>query len=288
MARARRARRRHPRHAPQPRPRQSARRLRPTGRGSPYRARVPDGAGVAAGASTEADREKAQQDLANSIEAETVILRQRIVELTAMVERMQLDVQAQEIAQRAADAAATLPPPVPPAAPESDWWEANASLVAAIVGLPLLIAAGLLWKRRRDAARDNTWRPASREARAPQARPAPGLRNAPAGLARMAPDTAAPALEPKPEPVKDAGGSGLDTSEPVDIDRDLVDHGKLDLAPRTPGSPSRSPAPVATRQVPMRARKPMPPDPAGSARPVQQPISVRRRPRRKVTVGPSS
>ena len=78
--------------------------------------------GRGAGALTEADRERAQQELANSIEAETVILRQRIVELTAMVERMQQEVQAQEAAQRAAEAAAKAPPP----APEPDWWEANA------------------------------------------------------------------------------------------------------------------------------------------------------------------
>ena len=53
----------------------------------------PDGgAGAATGTPTQADRERAQQELANSIEAETVILRQRIVELTAMVERMQQEV----------------------------------------------------------------------------------------------------------------------------------------------------------------------------------------------------
>ena len=132
---------------------------------------APAAPGAAAGAPTEADREKAQQELANSIEAETVILRQRIVELTAMVERMQQEVQAQEMAQRAADAAAKAPPP----APEPDWWEANASLVAAIVGLPLLIAAGLLWKRRRDAARDDRGARRARRRRAlpPDARRRP-------------------------------------------------------------------------------------------------------------------
>ena len=84
------------------------------------------------------------------------MLRQRIVELTAMVERMQQEVQAQESGaargRRGGEGAASPPP-------EPDWWEANASLLAAIVGLPLLIAAGLLWKRRRDAARDDRWRP---------------------------------------------------------------------------------------------------------------------------------
>ena len=171
----------------------------------------PDGgAGAATGTPTEADRERAQQELANSIEAETVILRQRIVELTAMVERMQQEVQAQETAQRAAEAAAKAPPPVP----EPDWWEANASLLAAIVGMPLLIAAGLLWNRRRDATREGHWRPTRAPARpAPGARearqPAPVLRNAPAGLAQAGPEIAAPAPEhPIPSGLPAAAGAG--------------------------------------------------------------------------------
>jgi len=167
-----------------------------------------DGTGAATSAPAEADREKAQQELANSIEAETVILRQRIVELTAMVERMQQEVQAQEMAQRAADAAAKAPPPPP----QPDWWEANASLVAAIVGLPLLIAAGLLWKRRRDAAHDEAWRPArtpaTRAERPPDERQATGLRNAPAGLAQAEPKSAAPASESRPDRTVRAAGAG--------------------------------------------------------------------------------
>jgi hypothetical protein len=375
------------------------------------------GTGVATDASTEADREKAQQELANSIEAETVILRQRIVELTATVERMQQEVQAQEAAQRAADAAKKAPPP----APEPDWWEANASMLATIVGLPFLIAAGLLWKRRRDAARDDPWRPTSaparRAPRAPSTTQAPVLRNAPAGLAKADPEISAPAPEASPgrtppgtiagdalavselsqvteearvyvalghhdraievlqEHIRqlprsmpaawlmlldlyhatgsrqefrrlaeefhlhfnvqtplwegfdfDESGSGgldafphivkqvvalwrrpgcraylerlladnrdgrrtgfpvstyadilmllqiLDAPEPVDIDRDLVGDGKLDLAPRAPATPSSLRARAATPAEPMKVRKPMPPDPAASARPMQQPI----------------
>ena len=165
------------------------------------------------GATTGAEREKAQQNLANSIEAETVVLQQRIVELTAMVERMQQEVSAQEMAQRAADEAAKAPPPPspPPPAPDPDWWDANASLLAAIVGLGLLIAAGLLWKRRQGAARDDNWRstraPAPRAERAPGSRPAPLLRNAPAGLPKPDVENVAPALEIKLEavtPVSDA------------------------------------------------------------------------------------
>ena len=155
-------------------------------------------AGAGTRAATAAEQERAQQELANSIEAETVVLRQRILELTALVERMQEELQAQEIAQRAADEAAKAPPPPPPPppAPEPDWWEANAPLLAAIVGLGLLIAAVLLWNRRRSAGRDDTWRstgaPVSPGERAPDPR-APVLRNAPAGLVRPGVQIAAPA-----------------------------------------------------------------------------------------------
>jgi hypothetical protein len=388
---------------------------------------APDGGtGAATGTPTEADRERAQQELANSIEAETVILRQRIVELTAMVERMQQEVQAQEAAQRAAEAATKAPPPVP----EPDWWEANASLLAAIVGLPLLIAAGLLWQRRRDAARDGPWRPTRAPARpapgAPDARrPAPVLRNAPAGLAQAGLEIATPAPRTRSKGVSPAVGAGnalavselsqvteearvyvelghhdraievlqehirqlprslpaawlmlldlyhatdrrqefrrlaedfhlhfnvqtpswegfapddpgsdglagfphilkqvadlwrkpdcriylerllndnregrrtgfplatyadiltllqvLAAPEPVDIDLDLVDDGKLDLPPRAAAAPPLLSPRAAMPAAPTRARKPMPPDPSASSRPVQQPIKFELEPER--------
>jgi hypothetical protein len=386
--------------------------------------------GAATGAPTEADRERAQQELANSIEAETVILRQRIVELTAMVERMQQEVQAQEMAQRAADATAKAPPP----APEPDWWEANGSLVAAIVGLPLLIATGLLWKRQRDAARHFPWRPtrapaprapAQRAQRAPDPRRATALRNAPAGLAQAEPKAAALAPASRGDPIQrtadtgdalavselsqvteearvyvelghhdraievlqehirklprsmpaawlmlldlyhatdrrqefrrlaedfhlhfnvqtpvwegfapdDPGSDGLaafpqivkqvtelwrkpecrtylerllhdnregrrtgfplatyadiltllqvlDAPEPVDIDLDLADDGTLDLPPRAPAASSLGAQGTATPAAPARARRPMPPDPSASSRPVQQPIKFELDPER--------
>ncbi|MET0682123.1 MAG: hypothetical protein ABWZ29_02135 [Casimicrobiaceae bacterium] len=182
---------------------------------------------------TTADREKAQQEQAAAIETETQVLRQRIVELTALVERMQQEVRAQEIAERAAAEAAKATPqqsatttpsepaktapeaataalepakaaPEPataalepaktataktqktsPPVPARDWWDDNAALIAAIVLLPLLIAVGLLWKRRRVAAEDDQWRlgrtAAPRADRAPQA-PQSVLRNPTAGL----------------------------------------------------------------------------------------------------------
>jgi len=49
---------------------------------------APIGGGVQRASASEREQARAQQELANAIEAETVVLRQRIVELTAMVERM--------------------------------------------------------------------------------------------------------------------------------------------------------------------------------------------------------
>ena len=66
----------------------------------------PTGA-VAGRGATAADREKAQQEQAAVIEAETQVLRQRIVELTAIVERMQQEIRAQETAERVAGSKVT-------------------------------------------------------------------------------------------------------------------------------------------------------------------------------------
>jgi ribosomal protein L15 len=387
----------------------------------------PDGvAGAATGTPAEAERERAQQELANSIEAETVILRQRIVELTAMVERMQQEVQAQEVAQRVAEAVAKAPPPVV----EPDWWEASASLLAAIVGLPILIAAGLLWKRRRDAMQESHRPPTRTPTRpapaVPEARrPAPVLRNAPAGLAQAGPEVEAPAHKtrskgdpaaaspgnalavsqlsqatekaqvyaelghhdraievlqehirqsPRSMPAAwlmlldlyhatdrrqefrtlaegfhlhfnvrtpvwegfapdDPGSDGLaafphilkqvadlwrkpecrtylerllhdnregrrtgfplatyadiltllqvlDAPEPIDIDLDLADGGKLDPPPRSPAASSPRSQSTAMPAAPARARKPMPPDSSASSRPVQRPITFELDPER--------
>ncbi len=230
---------------------------------------------MAPGAPTEADRERAQQELANSIEAETVILRQRIVELTAIVERMQQEVQAQEAAQRAADAAAKAPPPVP----EPDWWEANALLLAVIVGVPLLLAAALLWTRRYGAAREGHMAP---EAGAGTTRAgSAGCAPAGAGVAQRAGRADASRAGNRGagtrHPIQTGSGApgagdALAVSEPVDIDLDLMDDGKLDLPPRAPAAPSPGSADAPMRAAPARARKPMPPDPSAATRPVQQSI----------------
>ena len=59
---------------------------------------------------TAADREKAQQEQAAAIEAETQVLRQRIVELSALVERMQREIRAQVTAEQATAEAAKATP----------------------------------------------------------------------------------------------------------------------------------------------------------------------------------
>ena len=208
---------------------------------------LPSGSAQAGGRTpTNAEQEKAQQDLANAIEAETVVLRQRIVELTARVDRMQKEVEANEIAQREADERAKAQPAVsaPPAGTASQpepvpaavqtpaaeavptvatapptanalptakgarlaaaapaWWEDVGTLLAAIVGLGLLIAGGLLWKRRRDAVRAEPWRAPSAGISRTQTRTGPrtvtGLRNAAAGVAPSAALITTPVLSAK-------------------------------------------------------------------------------------------
>ena len=165
---------------------------------------APPPAGAIGGATATADARQAQsqQDLANAIEAETVVLQQRIVELTAMVDRMQQEVQAGERAQRAAEAAArhAAEEAAKQAAQASlgsklvRWLDANGYVLAAIVGLPLLIAAGLLWKRRRDAARNADRRAATRGTGGAstnvEGRPVPMLRNPPDGVLNPGAETA--------------------------------------------------------------------------------------------------
>ena len=202
---------------------------------------------------TEADRERARQERANQMEAETAVLRQRIVELSAMVERMQAELRAQEAAAQAAKAgeaaktpadavktttdagkasegvgavAPDAPKPLAPDASAIDatkaaaapakmeaparvpsWWEQNALLIGTIVGLPLLIAAGLLWKRRRDAWMDDSWRTHTAPIRPDTLSRASQLRNTAAGLVPPAGRTVSPAMNREMEdrvPPRDA------------------------------------------------------------------------------------
>jgi tetratricopeptide (TPR) repeat protein len=153
-----------------------------------------------AGASA-AEQARVQQELANAMEAETVVLQRRIVELTAMVEQMQDQLRAAEAAERAAEQAkATAPAP----AKASAWSDQNWPLLSAVAGLPLLVALGLLWRRRSQREPAAEW-PATRPAQIPAGEPpAAGglhgaaveaaLQNTAAGLA----EPVVPAVAPPP------------------------------------------------------------------------------------------
>ncbi len=89
-------------------------------------ASLPALSGENAGGAGAARRAQSQQELANALEAETVVLRQRIVELTVMVERLQKELQAGDGPASAPSTAtggpsvvgvanAAPPPPVPSA-----------------------------------------------------------------------------------------------------------------------------------------------------------------------------
>ena len=209
----------------------------------------------APGAATEADRERARQEKAAAIEAETQVLRQRIVELTALVERMQEELRAQERAEQAAaeaarsapaegaagapkePSAATQAPAAPqepakapaakaPPAPEGDWWDNNGTLIGVVLVLPFLLAAFLLWRRRR-AAEDEQWRaaraPASRGAQTTQG-PTSALRNPVAGL--VSPRTEAASTITGNEPVE---------ATPADVAADAVAVSELSHATEEAG-----------------------------------------------------
>ncbi len=96
---------------------------------------------------------QAQAELAQALEAETVVLRQRIAELSAMVDRMDQEIRAATAARLAAEAAAN----ASPLAAAVRWWDANWPVFAAIVGLAALVAGGLLLRRRRVPVATGEW-----------------------------------------------------------------------------------------------------------------------------------
>ncbi len=166
----------------------------------------------------DAEQARAQQELANTIEAETVVLRQRIVELTAMVERMQEEVRANELAQRAAEVTAKEAAKTAPMATATAWWEANWPLFSAIVGLPLVLAAALLWRRRQQQAQhEGDWQTAGAASIPGEPAPLavdPGLQNtaagAPATIQKIEPP---PRKVPRRTPIVRDGASALAVSE---------------------------------------------------------------------------
>ena len=148
---------------------------------------------TAAGPRSDAEQARVQQELANAIEAETVVLQRRIVELTATVERMQEELRVAEAAQRAAGETAKAAAPPPPAK-ASARTDQNWPLLTAIAGLPLLVAMGLLWRRRSQREAPAEW-PAMHVAPIPTATEAADTETA---LPDAAYGAAARAVEPAP------------------------------------------------------------------------------------------
>jgi hypothetical protein len=200
-----------------------------------------DSAGPGAPYGPSADPARAQQELANAIEAETVVLQRRIVELTAMVDQMQEQLRAAEAAQRGTGATANAPtvasaatpasaptPAIAPANPlaaeiapvkSGAWSEQNWPLLSAIVGMPLLLAMGLLWRRRSQRTAPAEW-PSTRMTPNPEAIAAAitetRLQNTAAGMA----EPTGPPVEPPPpkptamrRPATRASASSLAVSE---------------------------------------------------------------------------
>jgi hypothetical protein len=100
---------------------------------------------TAAGRAAEAQQAARAQELANALEAETVVLRQRVAELSGMVDRMQAEMKAATAARLAAEEAARNSP----LAVATRWWESNWPILAAVLGLASLIAGVLAFRRRR-------------------------------------------------------------------------------------------------------------------------------------------
>jgi len=161
---------------------------------------IPSAAGPGKGAADAAARE--QQELANALEAETIVLRQRVVELTATVDRMQQEIiaaQALQAARLAAEEAAK----ASPQATIRRWWTDGWPILAMAIGLALLLAAVLLGIRRRRGVPDTPlWMPpvAPDTPPAPQ-RPAPR----PAITASSVARAAAQAPQPRQGPETQGG-----------------------------------------------------------------------------------
>ena len=147
--------------APQPRPKLTVSTAAP-GRGPPD---------TDASDATAAQR----QELAATLEAETIVLRQRVAELTATVDRMQQEIVAAQALQAARIAAENAAKEASPQATMNRWWNDGWPFVAVVIGLAALIATGLSLRRRRAFARGRDRRldapPAERAA--PPALPAP-------------------------------------------------------------------------------------------------------------------
>ena len=133
---------------------------------------VPGGGGPGKGAAGDATARE-QQELANTLEAETIVLRQRVAELTATVDRMQQEIVAAQALQAARTAAADAAK-ASPQATIGRWWSDGWPVLATVIGLAVLIAAGLSLRRRRTLAGPPALiRDAAPAERAAPARPEP-------------------------------------------------------------------------------------------------------------------
>lgn len=108
---------------------------------------------TAAGLAAEAQQAARAQELANALEAETVVLRQRVAELSEMVDRMQAEMKAATAARLAAEEAARNSP----LAVATRWWESNWPILVAALGLASLIAGVLVFRRRRIPGTMTEW-----------------------------------------------------------------------------------------------------------------------------------
>ncbi len=136
------------------------------------------------GAGDAAARE--QQELASALEAETIVLRQRVVELAATVDRMQQEItaaQALQAARLAAEEAAK----ATPTETIRRWWSDGWPIIAMAIGIALLLAAGLLGMRRRRGMADTpVWMPPVAPGEPPRMRAEPRPATAASGAARAA------------------------------------------------------------------------------------------------------
>ena len=103
---------------------------------------------IAGGKDAAETRGLSPQEFASALEAETLLLRHRIAQLSDVVDRLQLEMRAAQATQAARLAAEEAIKPSPQAI-VGRGWAASWPLFAAFFGLAALIAAGLGWKRRR-------------------------------------------------------------------------------------------------------------------------------------------
>ncbi len=141
-------------------------------------------------------------DATAALDAEAAALQQRVVELTAMVDRMQQEMRAADALQaaQAARVAAENAAKTSPQAMLGRWWSEGWPLLLAVVVLAALIAAFLSYRRRRAATPAGQWRidaapPGRTQPQAPPAATAPPARSVappPVAAARTGPQVTTP------------------------------------------------------------------------------------------------